>query len=76
MTDKDGVYNPAHLVGLETQNVFKGTWGTDASWHKIFYKDIRASEMFSGQFEVDKLIKFHEHPVPVQDSSPCSGIDC
>ncbi|NLH20950.1 MAG: hypothetical protein GX463_02080, partial [Methanothrix sp.] len=76
MTDKDGVYNPAHLVGLETKNVFKGTWGTDASWHKIFYKDIRASEMFSGQFEVDKLIKFHEHPVPVQDSSPCSGIDC
>ena len=29
MTDKDGVYNPAHLIGLDTKNVFNGTWGTE-----------------------------------------------
>jgi uncharacterized repeat protein (TIGR01451 family) len=76
MTDENGVYNPAHLIGLDTKNAFNGTWGTDASWHKIFYKDIRASEMFSGAFEVDKLIEFHEHPVPDRQHLPCEGIDC
>lgn len=76
MTDENGVYNPAHLIGLETKNAFNGTWGTDASWHKIFFKDIRAHEMFSGVFEVDKLIKFHEHPVPDKKHAPCEGIDC
>ena len=56
--------NPAHVIGLETKNTFNGTWGTDATWHKIFYKDINAHEMFSGTFEAEKTIKFHENPVP------------
>jgi len=51
----------AHTVGFDTLNSFNGTWGTDASMHKIFYKDIKSHEMFSGDFEVDKEIKFHEN---------------
>ena len=69
-------YNPAHLVGIETKNSFNGTWGTDATWHKIFYKDIKAHEMFTGTFEADKVLKFHENPVPEKQHAPCEGIDC
>ena len=76
MTDKNGIYNPAHLIGLETKNSFNGTWGTDATWHKIFYKDVKAHEMFTGVFEAEKLIKFHENPVPERIPVPCEGIDC
>jgi len=65
-----------HLVALETKNTFNGTWGIDASWHKIFYKDINAHEMFTGTFEADKLIKFHENPVPEKEHNACEGIDC
>jgi len=68
--------NPAHLIGLETKNSFNGTWGTDATMHKIFYKDIKAHEMFSGTFEAEKTIKFHENPVPEKDRAVCDGIDC
>ena len=68
--------DPAHVIGLETKNTFNGTWGTDATWHKIFYKDINAHEMFSGTFEAEKTIKFHENPVPEQDRPVCDGIDC
>jgi len=72
--------NPAHLIGFETKNTFNGTWGTDASWHKIFYKDIKAHELFSGTFEAEKTIKFHENPVPENEGAgafgKCAGIDC
>jgi len=76
MTAKNGIYVPSHLIGLETKNSFNGTWGTDAKWHKIFYKDIKAHEMFTGTFEAEKLIKFHENPVPDKIQPPCDGIDC
>jgi hypothetical protein len=68
--------NAAHVIGLETKNTFNGTWGTDASMHKIFYKDIKAHEMFSGTFEAEKTIKFHENPVPEKQRAVCDGIDC
>jgi hypothetical protein len=68
--------NPAHLIGIDTKNSFNGTWGTDAKWHKIFYKDIKAHEMFTGKFEAEKLLKFHEYPVPEKEQAPCAGIDC
>ncbi|MDM7940364.1 MAG: hypothetical protein QUS07_08485 [Methanothrix sp.] len=69
-------YIPSHLIGIETKNSFNGTWGTDATWHKIFYKDIKAHEMFTGTFEAEKTIKFHENPVPDKINPPCMGIDC
>lgn len=65
-----------HLVALETKNTFNGTWGTDATWHKIFYQDVNAHEMFTGTFEAEKLIKFHENPVPGEEHNACRGIDC
>jgi hypothetical protein len=68
--------NPAHLIGIDTKNTFNGTWGTDANWHKIFYKDIKAHEMFTGKFEAEKLLKFHEYPVPEKENIACAGIDC
>jgi hypothetical protein len=76
MTASNGMYIPSHLIGLETKNSFNGTWGTDAKWHKIFYKDIKAHEMFTGTFEAEKTIKFHENPVPERIRAPCEGIDC
>jgi hypothetical protein len=68
--------NPVHLIGIDTKNSFNGTWGIDANWHKTFYKDIKVHEMFTGTFEAEKLIKFHEYPVPENEESPCKGIDC
>lgn len=65
-----------HLVALETKNTFNGTWGTDATWHKILYKEVNAHEMFAGRFEAEKLIKFHENPVPEENLNACRGIDC
>jgi hypothetical protein len=76
MYSSNGVPIPSHLIGLETKNSFNGTWGTDAKWHKIFYKDIKAHEMFTGTFEAEKTIKFHENPVPEITHAPCEGIDC
>ena len=76
MTANNEIYIPSHLVGLETKNSFNGTWGTDAKWHKIFYKDIKAHEMFTGTFEAEKTIKFRENPVPDIIRPPCDGIDC
>jgi hypothetical protein len=76
MTSKEGYYIPSHLIGMETKTSFNGTWGTDAKWHKIFYKDIKAHEMFTGTFEAEKTIKFHENPVPDKIHVPCEGIDC
>jgi hypothetical protein len=76
MTSVDGVYIPSHVIGIETKNTFNGTWGTDATWHKIFYKDIKAHEMFTGKFEAEKTIKFHDNPVPEKIQVACDGIDC
>jgi hypothetical protein len=76
MTASNNIYVPSHLIGLETKNSFNGTWGTDATWHKIFYKDIKAHEMFTGVFEAEKTIKFDENPVPERIRVPCEGIDC
>ena len=68
--------SPVHTVGIETKNAFNGTWETDARMHKFFSKDIRAHERFSGKFEVDKLLKFHENPVAEKRRIGCQDIDC
>lgn len=65
-----------HLLRFETKNRFSGTWGTDTRWHKIFYKDIIGSQMFTGKFEAEKTIRFHEDPTPEQIHVACEGIDC
>ena len=74
--DEGVVSNPVHVIGIDTKNSFNGTWGVDANWHKIFSKDIKVHEMFTGTFETEKMLKFHEYPVPEIAESPCKGIDC
>jgi hypothetical protein len=68
--------SPVHTVGISTRNAFNGTWETNSRMHKFFSKDVKSHERFSGKFEVEKLLKFHENPVPEQKSFGCEGIDC
>ena len=77
-TDKYGqpLVDPAHMIGIDTKNSFNGTWGVDAKWHQIFYKDIKLHEQFTGTFEAEKMIKFHENPVPENEHNPCQDVDC
>jgi hypothetical protein len=76
MRTREGISDPAHLVGLQTSNTFNGTWGTVAKLHRTFYRDIDFREMFKGKFEAEKEIKFHEYPVEEKRELGCAGIDC
>jgi hypothetical protein len=68
--------SPVHTVGIQTKNSFNGTWQTDARMHKMFSKDLKVHESFTGKFEVEKMIKFRESPVEEKRQSGCDGIDC
>lgn len=64
-------------VGLNAQSSFNGTLWTESSLHKIFYKDIRRSDLYSGEFEVQRELKFHESPSAMGSIlNPCRGADC
>lgn len=68
--------SPVHAVGMDSKTSFNGTWITDAKWHQIFYKDVKVHEAFTGRFDVEKSLRFHENPVPEQSSNACDGLDC
>jgi hypothetical protein len=68
--------SPVHTVGLKTKNSFNGTWQTDAHMHKMFSKDLKVHESFTGQFEVEKMIRFKESPTEEKKQAGCDGIDC
>lgn len=68
--------SPVHTVGINTRNAFNGTWTTDSRMHKFMSKDVKSHESFTGKFEVEKTVKFHENPVPEQQQIGCEGIDC
>ena len=68
--------SPTHLVGIDTKNSFNGTWGTNSLWHQLLKTDVRDHQLFTGTFETEKLIKFHEMPGPDKKINPCEGIDC
>jgi hypothetical protein len=68
--------SPVHAVGMDSKTSFNGTWITDAKWHKIFYKDVKLHEAFTGKFDVEKSLQFHENPVAEQRSNPCADLDC
>jgi hypothetical protein len=68
--------SPVHTVGIQTKNSFNGTWQTDARMHKMFSKDLKVHESFTGKFEVEKMIKFRESSVEEKKQSGCDGIDC
>ena len=54
--------SPAHLVGMDVASSFNGTWQSDYRWHKIFYKDMKEHQTFSGVFDVERSLRFHENP--------------
>jgi hypothetical protein len=68
--------SPVHTVAIETKNAFNGTWQTDAKMHKLLSKDVKVHEAFTGKFEVEKTLKFHENPVQDKKQFGCDGIDC
>jgi hypothetical protein len=67
---------PVHLVGIDTENSFNGTWGTESRWYQLLKKDIQDSQFFTGTFETEKTIKFHEKPVTARTNNQCEGLDC
>lgn len=68
--------SPVHTVAIESKNSFNGSWQTTAHMHKMFSKDLKAHESFSGVFEVDKMIRFRESPIAEKQRTECDGIDC
>lgn len=68
--------SPVHTVGMETKNAFNGTWQTDARMHKMFSKDVKVHEAFTGRFDVEKRLVFHEDPTHEKRQIGCDGIDC
>jgi len=54
--------SPAHMVGMDLATSFNGTLQTDYRWHKIFYKDMKEHQTFSGVFDVERTLRFHENP--------------
>jgi hypothetical protein len=50
----------AHVIGFDTKNTFNGTWQTDSMWKKIFYKDLKSHQSFSGKFEMDRQVQLKE----------------
>jgi hypothetical protein len=68
--------SPVHTVGTSTKNSFNGTWQTDARMHKMFSKDVKVHESFTGRFDVEKRLIFHENPVSEKKQTGCDGIDC
>jgi hypothetical protein len=64
-------------VGLNTLNSFSGIWGADSNLHKMFYEDVRRSDRFSGEFDLQRELKFHENPSDIGiETCPCEGVDC
>lgn len=68
--------SPVHTVGMDTKNSFNGTWQTDARMHKMFSKDLKVHESFTGKFDVEKRLVFRENPVEEKKQSGCDSIDC
>jgi len=67
--------SPVQTVGIDTRNAFNGTWQTDAHMHKMFSKDLKVHEAFTGKFDVEKRLVFHENPGGEKVQPGC-GIDC
>jgi hypothetical protein len=68
--------SPVHSVGAETKQSFNGTWITDSKMHKMFSKNVKVHEAFTGKFDVQKMLKFHENPAAETLERACDGVDC
>jgi len=52
--------NLSQSLNFDTQTQFTGTWGTQAEWKKICEKEILHEQVFTGDFQVKKKLKFEE----------------
>jgi hypothetical protein len=68
--------SPVDSVGISTRNSFNGTWQTDAHLHKMFSKDVKVHESFTGTFDVEKRLVFRDDPAKEKREAGCEGIDC
>lgn len=67
---KDGPPFNAQQLEFSTRNAFVGQWGTDSRWKKVCSKDIKHTQFFAGEFQVDKTLVFKE-----EVTEPCNGGD-
>ncbi len=51
-------------LNFNTQAAFTGTWGTQSEWKKICKKEILHEQVFTGDFQVTKNLRFEEDVIP------------
>ena len=65
-----------HTIGTDLKSSFNGTIETDSNMHNMFGQDIKSQQLFSGVFNLDKVIKFHKNVTTDEPKMGCNGIDC
>ena len=65
-----------HTIGTDLKSSFNGTIETDSKMHNMFGQDIKSQQLFSGVFNLDKVIKFHKNVTTDEPKMGCNGIDC
>lgn len=63
-------------IGTDLKSSFNGTIETDSKMHNMFSQDINSRQLFSGVFNLDKVIKFHKNVTTDEPKMGCDGIDC
>jgi uncharacterized repeat protein (TIGR01451 family) len=63
-------------IGTDLKSSFNGTIETDSKMHNMFRQDINSRQLFSGVFNLDKVIKFHKNVTMDEPKMGCDGIDC
>jgi hypothetical protein len=52
------------VLDFDTMDVIKGKWGTRASWSEPCKKEIEITQMFDGDFEIQKKQVFEKGAFP------------
>ncbi len=63
-------------IGTDLKSRFNGTIETDSKMHNTFSQDINSRQLFSGVFNLDKVIKFHKNVTTDEPKMGCDVIDC
>jgi hypothetical protein len=66
----------AHVVGMDTQSTFNGSMNSRERVHKMFDTKIDSDDTFSGRFDIEREVKFHQNATQVKAEPACEGIDC
>ena len=67
-----------HTIGTDLKSSFNGTTETYSKMHNMFSQDqnIKSRQVFSGVFNLVKVIKFHTNATTDEPKMGCEGIDC